>query len=43
MVLRPLTITLNVKHKADKGDKSTWTTVCEDLDLIVSNGKLKSI
>ena len=42
-VLRPLTITLNVKHKADKGDKGTWTTVCKDLDLDISNGKLKSI
>ena len=42
-VMRPLTITLNVQHKADKGDKGTWTTVCEDLDLDISNGKLKSI
>ena len=24
-------------------DKGTWTTVCEDLDLDISNGKLKCI
>ena len=27
----------------DKGDKGTWTAVCKDLDLDISNGKLKSI
>ena len=33
----------NEQHKEDKGDKGTWTTVCEDLDLDISNGNLKSI
>ena len=42
-VLRPLNKMRNGQHKADKGDKGTWTTVCEDLDLDISNGKLKSI
>ena len=42
-VLRPLNKMRNGQHKADKGDKGTWTRVCEDLDLDVSNGKLKSI
>ena len=42
-VLRPLNKMQNEQHKADKGDRGTWTTVCEDLDLDISNGKLKSI
>ena len=42
-VLRPLNKMQNGQHKADKGDKGTWTTVCEDLDPDISNGKLKSI
>ena len=42
-VLRPLNKLGNGQHKADKGDKGTWTTICEDLDLDISNGKLKSI
>ena len=33
----------NGQHKADKGDKGIWTAVCEDLDLIIFKGKLKSI
>ena len=42
-VLRPLNKMRNGQHKADKGDKGTWTKVCEDLDPDISNGKLKSI
>ena len=41
--LRPLSKMRNEQHKADKGDKGTWTTVCENLDLDICNGKLKSI
>ena len=40
MVLRPLSKMRNEQHKEDKG---TWTTVCEDFDLDISNGKLKSL
>ena len=42
-VLRPLNKMRNGQHKADKGDKGTWTRVCEDLDLDICNGKLKNI
>ena len=42
-VLRPRNKMRNGQHKADKGDKGKWTTVCEDLDLDICNGKLKNI
>ena len=42
-VLGPLNKKRNEQHKEGKGDKGTCTTICEDLVLDVSSGKLKSI
>ena len=42
-VSRPLIKMRTGQQKGDKGDKGTWTTVCEDLDSDISNGMLRSI